>query len=159
MPYLDYTTIGRMIECCYSLRLFSWPRVSCKNNSVRSSFYLVKLLVNLKMAILEFSRPEKANSGLSCVYPHLCRELPTIDGRRMLTRCFTVHTPYETSKSSGRHRMNGQHRTNPTQEHGQHGTTFWQKQCATPQNCWQPHWDLGTNKQIEPSSHCYAKAS
>ena len=64
MLYLDYTTIGRMMKCRYSLRLFSWPRVSCKNNSVRFSFYLVKLLVNLKMAILEFSRPEKADSGL-----------------------------------------------------------------------------------------------
>ena len=56
-----------MIECCYSLRLFSWPQVSCENNSVRFSFYLVKLLVNLKMAILEFSRPEKADFGL-----HVC---------------------------------------------------------------------------------------
>ena len=50
-------------------------RVSCKNNSVRSSFYLVKVLVNLKMAILEFSRPEKANMALSRVYHLLCRKL------------------------------------------------------------------------------------
>ena len=53
--------------------LVGW--VSCKNNSVRSSFYLVKVLVNLKMAILEFSQPEKANLGLSCVYHLLCRKL------------------------------------------------------------------------------------
>ena len=39
---------------------------------MRSSFYLVKVLVNLKMPYLDFSRPEKANSGLSSLY-HLFR--------------------------------------------------------------------------------------